>query len=248
MLAFVVTAIPSLTAPDCIKSFVDANLKLRDFDLFDTWFDDNSTFTLAQTSTFAGVDVIEEYMKFVLPFSPYVSTSGLLRSDASFVSFDEEKRSCVFKRMNHNRYQMSEMANNELFETAIIFQLEWRFDDQKVGDIQLYCAPPLGAVILRACADSALLAATVAPDMLDRLFSAFDTPAADNFVCQTMRDSCPDVWAANDLTSIGECEAKLAALPLAEGEEFYIDGNTCLHRPQHRPNTQHLSRSTSTDS
>ena len=41
-----------------------------------------------------------------------------------------------------------------------------------------------------------------------------------------MRDSCPDVWAANDLTSLGECEAKLAALPLAEGDEFYFDGNT----------------------
>ena len=42
-----------------------------------------------------------------------------------------------------------------------------------------------------------------------------------------MRDSCSDVWAANDLTSLGECEAKLAALPLAEGEELYVDGNTC---------------------
>jgi len=42
-----------------------------------------------------------------------------------------------------------------------------------------------------------------------------------------MRDSCPDVWAANELTNIGECEAKLTALPLADGEELYADGNTC---------------------
>jgi len=48
-----------------------------------------------------------------------------------------------------------------------------------------------------------------------------------------MRDSCPDVWAANELTNIGECEAKLAALPLAEGEEFYVDGNTKSCRKQH---------------
>lgn len=47
------------------------------------------------------------------------------------------------------------------------------------------------------------------------------------FVCKTMRDSCPDVWAANDLNSLGDCEAKLAALPLAEGDDFYIDSNTC---------------------
>ena len=55
-----------------------------------------------------------------------------------------------------------------------------------------------------------------------------DTPAADSSVCKVMRDSCPAVWAANNLTSLGECEAKLAALPLAEGEEFYMDGNTYL--------------------
>ena len=68
------------------------------------------------------------------------------------------------------------------------------------------------------------------------------TPAVDNFVCQTMRDSCPDIWAANELTNIGECEAKLAALPLAEGDEFYIDGNTCA-LPRAQPLTASLALS-----
>ena len=67
---------------------------------------------------------------------------------------------------------------------------------------------------------------------IPHFFSALSTHAVDNFVCQTMRDSCPGVWAANELTTIGECEAKLAALPLfqprllLEGEESYVDGNT----------------------
>ena len=38
---------------------------------------------------------------------------------------------------------------------------------------------------------------------------------------------CPDVWAANDLTSLGECEAKMVALPFADGDLVYVDGNTC---------------------
>ena len=59
-----------------------------------------------------------------------------------------------------------------------------------------------------------------------------------------MRDSCPDIWAANELTNIDECEAKLAALPLADGDEFYFDGNTCA--PSLHP--AHLSRPTSADS
>eukprot|EP00964_Phaeocystis_antarctica_P077701 scaffold48264_cov58-Phaeocystis_antarctica.AAC.4 len=57
-----------------------------------------------------------------------------------------------------------------------------------------------------------------------------------------MRDSCPDIWAANELTSLGECEAKLAALPLAEGDEFYVDGNTCAS-PRAQPLTTSLALS-----
>ena len=41
-----------------------------------------------------------------------------------------------------------------------------------------------------------------------------------------MRDSCPGVWVANELDSLGQCEEKLAALPLAEGDLVYFDGNT----------------------
>ena len=68
---------------------------------------------------------------------------------------------------------------------------------------------------------------TVAPDFLSRIFSSIITPAADDFVCRVMRDLCPDVWAANDLTSLGECEAKMVALPFADGDLVYVDGNTC---------------------
>ncbi len=76
-----------------------------------------------------------------------------------------------------------------------------------------------------------LLDATVYSSFMVHFFSAWNTAAVDNFVCITMRDSCPDVWAYNDLVGIGDCEAKLAALPLfqprlLEGEESYIDGNT----------------------
>ena len=48
-----------------------------------------------------------------------------------------------------------------------------------------------------------------------------------------MRDACPDVWAANELTNLGACEAKLAALPLADGDMFYVDGNTKSCRKVH---------------
>lgn len=211
MLAFMVTATPSLTIPDCAADFVAAQLNFRNFDKYDTWFDDNSTMTLAQTGVYSGVDDILEYSKFIFPGSPYVAANGLFRSENSFVSLDPVKRSCVFKRMNHNRYQHTEMAGNALYEANTMFTVEWRFDDKKVGKVNVYYDP----------------------SFLGYFFSALSTPAVDNFVCKTMRDSCPAVWAANELTNIGECEAKLAALPLAEGEYLYVDGNTKSCRKLH---------------
>ena len=61
MLSLMVTAIPSLTAPECAAGFVEAQLNLRQFELYPTWFDDNSSLTLAQTGVYEGVDDIEEF-------------------------------------------------------------------------------------------------------------------------------------------------------------------------------------------
>jgi hypothetical protein len=55
-----------------------------------------------------------------------------------------------------------------------------------------------------------------------------------------MKSSCPAVWAANELDSLGGCEEKLAALPLSEGDEVYFDGNTCASPCAH-PLTASLS-------
>ena len=177
--------------------------------------------------------------KFIFPGSPYIAANGLFRSENSFVSLDPVKRSCVFKRMNHNRYQHTEMADNALYEANTMFTVEWRFDDKKVGKVNVFCAPaptlccthrpqPRAAVTQGVCwAPEPRACRTDDPSFIGYFFSALSTPAVDNFVCKTMRDSCPAVWAANELTNIGECEAKLAALPLAEGEDLYVDGNTC---------------------
>ena len=143
MLSLVITAIPSLTANECVGSYfaLDPPGNLRSFDLYETWFDDNSSMTLAQVGDFKGAGDIEEYARFAFPSSPYIATAGVFRSDFSFVSFDPEKRSCVMLIESHGRFQLSEVAGNELFEFANMNTLEWRFDDQKVGKMNVYCAP-----------------------------------------------------------------------------------------------------------
>ncbi len=72
MLSLVITAIPSLTANECVGSFLalDPPLSLRSYDLYETWFDDNSSMTLAQAGYYKGAGEIEEYMRFGFPSSP----------------------------------------------------------------------------------------------------------------------------------------------------------------------------------
>ena len=55
----------------------------------------------------------------------------------------------MFLRMNHNRYQMSEMANNELWEAPALGKFEWHFDTQRVGRIDIYRAPPTRPTVHR---------------------------------------------------------------------------------------------------
>ena len=143
MLSLVITAIPSLTANECVGSYLalDPPFNLRSFELYGNWFDNSSSMTLAQAGNYKGVDGIKEGFQFIFPSSPYIATVGRLRSDSSFVSFDAEKRSCVVMNKFHGRIQMSEMVGNELFETAFMITLDWRFDDQKIGDTNVFCAP-----------------------------------------------------------------------------------------------------------
>ena len=155
MLALVLSAFPSLTLPECGGGFIAAGLDLRKFELYDTWFDENSTVTLVQNGVYQGVDDIKEYMQFIQSGSPYISANGLLHDEKSVLNFDEEKRSCVFLSLAHNRFQMSEMGGNELFESAWFSTMEWRFDDQKIGRIEVFGTPALlAARFLRPTAHS----------------------------------------------------------------------------------------------
>ena len=82
MLSLVITAIPALTANECVESFLalDPPLNLRSYDLYESWYDDNSSVTLAQVGTYKGVDAIKEYVQFAYDSSPPLV--GFARSSA----------------------------------------------------------------------------------------------------------------------------------------------------------------------
>ena len=143
MLSFMVTAIssaPPLTGNECLAGITSSEFNLRKLDQYERWFDDKSSMTLAQTGVYKGLDAVLEYSKFIFPGSPYISTNGNLGSEFTFVSVDAEKRSCVFIVVEQQRYQMSEMASNELFESPVMFKAEWRRRPENWIHSHLLCA------------------------------------------------------------------------------------------------------------
>jgi hypothetical protein len=97
MLGFLLTAIPSLTGPECVGSLLtlDPPINLRAYDQYENWFDTNSSMRLAQSGVYKGVNDIKEYVSFIYPGSPYIASRGTFRTDSGFVSFDAETRTCV---------------------------------------------------------------------------------------------------------------------------------------------------------
>ena len=145
MFAFVAAAIfsseptpPPSFAAQCAGSFMAAGLNFAQFELYDRWFDDNSSLTLAQAGTYNGAtDIVcatdyasnrgliaacrqefathvfeprlgqEEYVRFLSPNSPYISTLGGFDLERSLLSVDAEKKTCVFIQRFHDRLQVT---------------------------------------------------------------------------------------------------------------------------------------------
>ena len=71
---------PALTIGECVGSLLalDPPINLRNFENYDSWFDEHSSMTVAQTGTYIGVDDIKEYVRFGFPSSPYIAARGTI--------------------------------------------------------------------------------------------------------------------------------------------------------------------------
>lgn len=203
--------------------------QVADFDSYPEYYNDDSYWQLAQIGIFKKADGIEEYVRFGDQSSDYIIETLLLDQYAKVkTASDPETGECVVNIVVTITYLFDPAVTEQERVHTVPALLKVFFDPGSVFDTSI----TVSRVSLYY--DTAFLE--------DFFGSLLISDSARNYVCETMRDSCPDTWALNELSSAEECKAKLEALPAAEtGGD--VSGNTqgcrILHAAFVRQNPKH---------
>lgn len=197
----------AVTATDCAP-FFDLEYRAFDVDRYGVFYDESPVFTLPQTGEYRGVPEILEYVLFASPTNPIFSTVNYpdVPSNTYLRGVDNETGVCQFIMMEAAGY----VANGQFaipsahpWVMASMFLIEYLPSTGKIKNVYMNIDVPT----------------------IETWFGMFDTAAMQAFVCQTMRSSCSDVWEFNGLTTMEECMAGMAELPLfSDGPHARLDG------------------------
>ena len=192
--------IPSL---ECFLKFALFNFGPTNFDLYDSYFRNESIMELAQTGQYLGADGIEEYVRFAYgESSPYLETgTGPTdeKRDISYLGYEDGK--CVLLAIYHAQISVDPRytSSNVTFRMEYMFKIFYDFGDNYISRINVFL--------------SEALAGTVFNDFLN-------SDKTRQFVCDTMTGpTCAPI-----ITTPDNCIGTLQELPITE--EGRVDGKS----------------------
>jgi hypothetical protein len=194
----------------CTIKFARLQFDFVNFDLYPTYFDDDSVATFAQAGSYTGAEDIEEYIKFgVAEFTPY-NTMEELEQTPSFSLYDRETGICEFlSKLYTNRTMDPEVTSNS-YQYVQLLKLKLNYETTIIEDVYLFF--PIGFLSL----------------YFDEILTA---PQTFEYICSVIEGACADIIQQTNTTE--ECVAVLDSLPSSEGEDIRISGNTTGCRALH---------------
>lgn len=222
------------TVQDCFDGFLALQFQGLNFDAYPTYYDDDSVFVLPQTGTYTGAEAIEEYVRFVdVDSTPY--WDGRTAFDQSFTfsatRFDSIAGNCVFSLVSTQALVYSaELTAGDTVNYAAFRNIVYSIPRNKITSLTQFYNPAL----------------------LGEFFGRLATPGINSFICGVLEGpGCtnalgrPPKSARQQRKAIRRCERALAELPISEGDNAYIDGNTqgcrSLHAVFAQQNTFHCA-------
>ncbi|KAJ8612686.1 hypothetical protein CTAYLR_002126 [Chrysophaeum taylorii] len=192
----------------CISGFARTGFLFRNFHMYPSYFNEESTMTLAQAGTYEGPDDIEEYVRFALDTSPYVASELDLELLTTFKSFDAETGICQFVLVQESDYITNpEVALATRFSLVSMSKVYYDPRDDSLLRIDLYYPP----------------------GFVNYFFGkVLNTRQTREFVCGVMADNCTFVAPSMD-----DCVAGLEALPTFASSLGHVDGNCEACRDLH---------------
>ena len=207
-------------------------LDLSNRDLFDEWMNDETVVEVPLVGTFVGVKDIAEYVSFITADNPFLDYYKQLAMEILPLSFTEDKCE-VFIAQKIKSQITSKYSNGEkvCLSGMVGYHISFTVDIVKHFN-------PLTD-------DSGLVVKRVnmlSPDNWP-YFGHFGGDAMTDFVCNdVLRDSCPEVYEANELDE-ESCKATFEALPAANENNNFVDDNSrgclILHSTFAMNNKQH---------
>jgi hypothetical protein len=184
-----------------------------DIENYDRPYRNDSVYTLSETGHYHGPDGIAEYINFRAVTSPYVaSVKDDLASEFALKTFDPVTGICQFVASEVIQLTLNpDTARNTSFHAVFLVKVYYDISANYIPKTYLYFTP----------------------EFLDFFFGiAVNTRKTLSFICEIMRDSCPDVYELNGNPTMEECVQRLTDLPVTD-EGGRVDGNSSGCRTLH---------------
>jgi len=202
------------TLPGNCENFVTSGYGITDPESI-RFYKDQTFLSFLQAGSYSGRDDIFEYLRFAGSGSPYIFSSEIQLQVNQFAGYspdpklEESKNLCQFDIaiLTHEiRAAHFSSEDNIIHEFLSMVKIFWDPVEKFVDHIYLY----YGA------------------DQLISSLRSIDTPNTAEFVCKGLIFGACESFLPKEGNpkTLDECITQFAALPLAEGDLFHIDGNS----------------------
>ena len=204
----VTSAEEEYTTAQCAK-FGLLGFDIFAYDRYESFFNEDSTVTLAQSGTYKGPKNIEEYVRFADATSPLIASAKDLGDAGIFPSgFDPVEGTCKFTVYKAQSTTLSNdlSTNGDTINLLALRSVVYSIPKNIITVVRVYYTFKF----------------------LEAFFTRVATAPVFNFICDTLTGpSCVEVLPGDpdSFPTKKQCVKRLSELPIFEGTDGYFDSN-----------------------
>jgi len=206
----------------CLFSYVQLGYDISNLDQYDTYFRDDSVFTLAQTGSYHGIDGIKEYVGFIYnETSDYFAYGAERLATENYVGGLSADGQCEFRSALHSKY----ILNASVAESADVYEV--------TSMVKLFLQPSGWFGLPSLFFTRGYLPKAnffLSPGYTNYIF-------VDQLAGNKTQDYICDIALATACAGVvptpTDCKDRLAALPKADPGTGFVDGNSMGCRALH---------------
>eukprot|EP00568_Trieres_chinensis_P001629 CAMPEP_0183299666 /NCGR_PEP_ID=MMETSP0160_2-20130417/6337_1 /TAXON_ID=2839 ORGANISM="Odontella Sinensis, Strain Grunow 1884" /NCGR_SAMPLE_ID=MMETSP0160_2 /ASSEMBLY_ACC=CAM_ASM_000250 /LENGTH=240 /DNA_ID=CAMNT_0025461951 /DNA_START=45 /DNA_END=764 /DNA_ORIENTATION=- len=190
---------------ECVAGFLGLGFDFQQIHRYPEFFRDDSVVVLAQAGEYKGAEAIKEYIRFATDSSPYFLEGYIIdTADPLLPYMSPSTGLCDFLLIQSHHYTSDpEITNGDEFNVAWMARLTFSIPDNYIVKTHIYYKI----------------------DFLGYYFgTVVNTKQTREYICETMKEDCPETFALNGKMKKKKCMKRLKKLPILTNG-IYADGN-----------------------